>query len=253
MNTPQFEWHQLDDQQYTAWPPNPNHSPPAENATRTGRPRQERTLRTKFYELVAVITLVYGLVVLFIWQQANQRLVNLENEIALLQTQPSESVGQTNVVNSLADFERALQDPAIKPQWRALMEIIEAHLRLAYGQVLDGNLRQRLTQPAGDIQAYLLGLTVVPAGQARWREELAMHAPSYQLPNVQYAVANSLVEFILAEYGVVKLIALLDAFTRHEHWATLAPALFGLSVAELEAEWHRYLQKRDAVENAIHK
>lgn len=245
MDTPKFEWHQLDDQQDTAWPPNPNHSPPAEDATRTGRPKQERTLHIKFYELVAVTTLVYGLVVLFIWQQTNQRLVNLENEIALLQTQPSESIGQTNVANSLADFERALQNPAIKPQWRALLEIIEAHLRLAHGQELDGNLRQRLTPPAGDIQSYSLGLTLVPEGQARWREELAMHAPSYQLPNVQYAVANSLVEFILAEYGTVKLIALLDAFTHHGQWDTLVPALFRMSVTEFERAWHRYVQQYD--------
>jgi len=243
MTIPNVEWQQFDDHQAAEWKCSTNQAVAHEHSVTTERQSQDSATLHKFFEFIVAIAFVYGLVGLLLWQQNTRRIADLENEVALLQAPPTATAVGAPVASPLAELALALEKPTIKPQWRALVEMIEVHLHLAYGQELDGNLRQRLVHSTADVAAYSLEMALIPEGQARWQEELAMHAPSYQQPNVQHAVANSLVEFILTEYGTVKLIALLDAFTHHEDWETLAPAVFSRSGAEFERAWHTHVQQ----------
>ena len=54
--------------------------------------------------------------------------------------------------------------------------------------------------------------------------------------------ARPLAEYLIATYGADSVTRLLTAFQSHESWETLAPDVYGLSAAQLEAEWHAYLR-----------
>jgi hypothetical protein len=49
-------------------------------------------------------------------------------------------------------------------------------------------------------------------------------------------------DYATATFGVQKLPALLAALPKHERWETLVPAVFGLSLAEFENGWRRFLE-----------
>ncbi len=53
------------------------------------------------------------------------------------------------------------------------------------------------------------------------------------------AAAAELVAFVAAAYGLDVLPRLLSGGGEYEDWGTLAPAIFGVSAAELEAAWHK--------------
>ncbi|NJN84694.1 MAG: hypothetical protein HC802_22000 [Caldilineaceae bacterium] len=55
-------------------------------------------------------------------------------------------------------------------------------------------------------------------------------------------IADTLIEFVLVEYGYSHLPRLLDGFEQHDSWATLAPSVFGMTAVEFEAAWHDYLE-----------
>ena len=52
------------------------------------------------------------------------------------------------------------------------------------------------------------------------------------------AVAEQLIGFIAATYGIDILPKLLQGFAQYDDWETLAPAVLGVSAEELEAGWH---------------
>jgi hypothetical protein len=54
----------------------------------------------------------------------------------------------------------------------------------------------------------------------------------------QFAAIHSLLDFVVSAYGLELLPAMLRGFAQHEDWKTLAPAVLGVSAAELEAAWH---------------
>jgi hypothetical protein len=54
----------------------------------------------------------------------------------------------------------------------------------------------------------------------------------HSVNQTQIDVAYRLVEYIVATYGAESLAKLLWAFSRHEYWTTLVPAVFGISAAE---------------------
>jgi hypothetical protein len=60
----------------------------------------------------------------------------------------------------------------------------------------------------------------------------------------QIAAAQTLIEYIVATYGTQSLAALLPAFGQHEDWTMLIPAVFEVSAAEFEVDWHAYLAKK---------
>lgn len=52
------------------------------------------------------------------------------------------------------------------------------------------------------------------------------------------AAAGQLVGYIAERYGIDVLPKLLQGFAQYEDWGELAPAVFGVSAAELEEGWH---------------
>ncbi len=52
------------------------------------------------------------------------------------------------------------------------------------------------------------------------------------------AAAEQLIDFIARQYGIDMLPKLLQGFAQHEDWEELAPAVLGVSAAELERAWH---------------
>ncbi len=64
-------------------------------------------------------------------------------------------------------------------------------------------------------------------------------------------VADPLVEFILETYGYPRVPVLLDAFETYDSWEAVAPAVFGISAQELEANWHAYLAQHYPWENSV--
>lgn len=52
------------------------------------------------------------------------------------------------------------------------------------------------------------------------------------------AAAGQLIDYIAGTYGIDALPGLLQGFAQYEDWEELAPALLGVSAAELERGWH---------------
>ena len=52
------------------------------------------------------------------------------------------------------------------------------------------------------------------------------------------AAAEQLIDFIAGQYGIDVLPKLLQGFAQYEDWEDLAPAVLGVSAAELEHAWH---------------
>jgi len=63
-------------------------------------------------------------------------------------------------------------------------------------------------------------------------------AESYEREQ-RLAAARGLFDFIVATHDLEILPVLVQGFGRHRNWETLAPAVFGISAAELEAAWHQ--------------
>jgi hypothetical protein len=146
---------------------------------------------------------------------------------------------------ALADqmLSAALPRMALKPQWLTMVQ--------AFGSWLDFSDD---VQPASDDQlaalrrlrflAYgSLHLDALQDGVVRYDAT----APSTQVnlqpdnPHVleqRAAVAEQLIGFIATTYGIDVLPKLLQGYAQYDDWETLAPAVLGVSAAELEAAWH---------------
>ncbi len=55
-----------------------------------------------------------------------------------------------------------------------------------------------------------------------------------------WLAAPSLIDYIVAMHGLDMLPELLRGFGQHEEWETLAPAVLGMSAAELGAGWYTW-------------
>ncbi len=53
----------------------------------------------------------------------------------------------------------------------------------------------------------------------------------------RWVAAVQMIDFLVGKYGIDVLPRLLQAFGEYEDWETLAPAVLGVSAAELEAAW----------------
>lgn len=139
---------------------------------------------------------------------------------------------------------KALRGRVIKPQWQAMTQALETHLRVGYGHDRDGqsdrvllSLRHRAQSNSIDlIQEMQYAAEVQYAAADQEQIELGLQ-PSL----TAHATASPLIEYILETHGYAVVPALLDAFEDHESWETLAPAVFGISAGEFEEDWHAYL------------
>lgn len=126
----------------------------------------------------------------------------------------------------------------IKPQWLALVEAIKYTLWADIYHRDDWRQNELFLTQRYAAQTRALTLTYAPLEYGEQAQELFMQ------PMIANEVAGPLIEYILATYGHAAIGSLLDAFEQHDSWETLAPALFQMSAAELEEEWHGYLAQR---------
>ncbi|MEZ4862679.1 MAG: hypothetical protein R3C14_15295 [Caldilineaceae bacterium] len=135
-------------------------------------------------------------------------------------------------------IEKAVASRAIKPQWQGMTLALKTHVQLEHGFSPDWQWQDMFLLHRYNAQSISLAFVhdVIHAPEGA-NEEWSQPSPT------AYATANTLVEFILVTYGDDKVSALLDAFTEHDSWETLTPALFHLSADEFAEQWHAYLRK----------
>jgi hypothetical protein len=56
---------------------------------------------------------------------------------------------------------------------------------------------------------------------------------------------SAFMDYAIHAYGPARLPALIDGMQRYASWATLIPAVYGVSAADFEAGWQKYLLKNE--------
>ncbi|MEZ4863689.1 MAG: hypothetical protein R3C14_20375 [Caldilineaceae bacterium] len=136
-------------------------------------------------------------------------------------------------------LDKALQGRNIKPQWRAMTLALKTYLQLNYGYNKAWQLEPVFLHNRHQGQTRLLAL-VQSTPYIYMTYDPADSSP-YIKPAV-VATADPLIEYIVKRYGYTTVPNLLSAFEVYESWEPLAPAVFGISAAELEEQWHTYLR-----------
>jgi hypothetical protein len=146
---------------------------------------------------------------------------------------------------ALADqmLSAALPRKAVKAQWLTMVQAFGSWLAFsdAVQPASTGQLAalQRLRFLADGS----LHLDDLQDGVVRY-DRAASSTPMYYQPGYSHelmqrvAVAEQLIGFIAATYGIDVLPKLLQGFAQYDDWETLAPAVLGVSAEELEAAWH---------------
>jgi hypothetical protein len=78
-------------------------------------------------------------------------------------------------------------------------------------------------------------LVPVHPGDAHWNSRHELNHPS------QAVALATLIDYAVATYGRDRLPVLVAGLGQYESWATLIPAVYGVSPAEFEAGWQAYL------------
>ncbi len=140
-----------------------------------------------------------------------------------------------------------LHPKPIKPQWQPLADGLSCRL-LAH--IIHAQARVAAVRLGGDF-------AVAPQHHARLDVLLDLSGGAgppqardpYDLPQRATDAAH-LIAFIAATYGLDSLPRLLAGFSAYDDWETLAPAVFGLSAAELETAW-RAAPSLDLTEDSL--
>lgn len=147
--------------------------------------------------------------------------------------------------HSLAEqmLDAALQGTAPKVQWLRMVEAFGSWMRFsdAVQPMPAGGLAalQRLQSSTDDrvpLASLLAGVMDHGPKPPPMSEGYSPGALFQQ--DQRWAAAEQLIDFIAATYGIDVLPKLLQGFGQHDDWETLAPAVLGVSAAELEAAWH---------------
>lgn len=73
------------------------------------------------------------------------------------------------------------------------------------------------------------------------RELMHPVAPQLWGGGLETVALETMVEYVVARYGVERLPRLVQALSDHASWQTLIPAVFGISADEFEAGWQAYI------------
>ncbi|NJN83205.1 MAG: hypothetical protein HC802_13585 [Caldilineaceae bacterium] len=146
-------------------------------------------------------------------------------------------------------FVESLADRNIKPQWRMMTSRLEHYLGRESGILPESGtpaygVARRLAMLASSIGAVVEWEPDESAPRGAWRPEPQLY-PSEPDPSAS-DIADTLIDFILTEYGYSIVPQLLDGFEQHDTWSTLAPAYFDMDEWELEAAWREFLQHEAA-------
>ena len=146
------------------------------------------------------------------------------------------------LARDLADA--ALQRSPPQAAWTTVVDAYEEWLQLSDAvqpsppSELAVLLRQGTSKPAVLPLEYLL--------DSEAQHESGANSGAYQ--NYEEAdwqgrrrvAAGQLIDFLVGRYGIEMLPKLSRGFSKYGDWDTLAPAVLGVSAADLEAAWHMY-------------
>lgn len=197
------------------------------------------------YELLIGVVLFAGVAFFLLWQQTENRLVEIESELAALRRgiqQPVpdeealrvESPGTTEQVEFETIITEAIRARNIQPQWRSLTSALQTYLQRE--RTLDANWQYEQAFLARRHSAQRR--TIQMAVRARDTTHALEMSQHYLTAD---EVADPLIEYILETYGYLRLPALLDGFEEHATWEELAPDVFDVSAEQFEESWHGYL------------
>ena len=238
MNSTKFEWQQLE----SDLEPNADSAPQFIVARSHHSPRRSRINEVNF-----ALVLFYSIVSFIIWQQTNQRIKALENDLVSLQSQKAEQVDQEQDERSTEfarlALEEAVLNKAIRPQWKLLVESLRLSLHPKRTYQSNGGPTSHQSFQPRRITKSSIDRAIAHDGLFVQEGSTDIHPELSTYRHIQNEVVNPLIEFILNEYGSPRIPTLVHAFTQHEDWETLAPAAFNLSAAEFESAWHEYLEE----------
>jgi hypothetical protein len=141
----------------------------------------------------------------------------------------------------LADalLDAARQHAPPKPQWQPMVDGLRTWLwsSAAVQPVLaGGRAGQAVPTALADLQVGAGGLDArLYAVEHQYRQALE----NQYRGELRSAAVAQLIDFLVASYGIDVLPKLLAGFAEYDDWETLAPAVFGVRAAELEAAWQR--------------
>lgn len=137
---------------------------------------------------------------------------------------------------------------AVRPQWRPMVAALSIWLTDSDVLPLAPRPHQRTYAVRASLDssvplASLLDCNPCAGRMSRLRSDSDVpHYAQPHLHNQLRASTLSLIDFVVATYGLDVLPALVQGFNQYEDWTTLVPAVFDVSVAELELAWHRKLE-----------
>ena len=143
-------------------------------------------------------------------------------------------------------LDAALLKSAPRPQWVTLEEAYSDWLQLSDAVQPSPPSEQAALQRLGTSIRGVLRLEDMLDGEAQHAS--AAQTGSYQTYEAVYtqgerwAAAQQLLDFLVARHGIDVLPKLLRGFSEHDDWAGLAPAVLGISAADLESAWHAYAE-----------
>ena len=117
-------------------------------------------------------------------------------------------------------FEAARNKIPLKSQWRPMTDVLQFWLTSSPTLPLAPPVRQTACP-----------LPTVQYGYPPFND---LHAQGLWL------APSNLIDYIVAVHGLDMLPGLLRGFGKHEEWEALAPAVLGVSAAELEAGWYTW-------------
>lgn len=137
----------------------------------------------------------------------------------------------------------ALPRKALKPQWLTTVQAFGSWLEFsdAVQPATAGRLAalRRLRFLAyGSLPLDALQDGVVRSDATAPSRQAYFQPDNPHMLEQRAAVAEQLIGYIATTYGIDVLPKLLQGFTQYDDWETLAPAVLGVSAAELEAAWH---------------
>ncbi len=134
-------------------------------------------------------------------------------------------------------LDEALQARQTKLSWTPMINGLYRYLAVPAGPQSEESLSQVELRKRHRAQEVSLTHALQRTETSRSRLEQNDIADPY----LTYWLADLILEYIFATYGVEIVPRLLDGFEEHEDWETLVPALFDQPISEFEAAWYAYL------------
>ena len=146
-------------------------------------------------------------------------------------------------------MDTAAQTTAVKPQWQPLVQGLGTWLAFSRQHAVCAGRRRRrgwCSCATGSTSTWqlddLLGDILRYDPQSQSMQVFTLIGDPEQQKQRE-AAAEQLIDYIAGTYGIDVLPKLLQGFAQYDDWEELAPAVLGVSAAELEEDWHAAMRE----------